>query len=104
MAQLFEEEKQYLDNASRTNFVFMAYPFSPPISQDDYNAVVKELQNEYPLRLWYFLDEVTTQELLTAALETKLFVLPRTARRRRRTIESVAVSASSGPQRGQIPD
>ena len=64
MAQLFEEEKKYPDNAPRRNFVFMAYPFTPPISQDDYNAVVKELQNEYPLRLWYFLDEVTTQELM----------------------------------------
>lgn len=64
MAQLFEEEKKYPDNAPRTNFVFMAYPFTPPIAQEDYNAVVKELQNEYPLRLWYFLDEVTTQELM----------------------------------------
>src|SRR5947209_14693692 len=64
MAQLFEEEKKYPDNAPRTNFVFMAYPFTPPISQDDYNTVVKELQSEYPLRLWYFLDEVTTQELM----------------------------------------
>jgi len=64
MAQLFEEEKKYPDNASRLNFVFLAYPFTPAISQDDYNAVVKELQNEYPLRLWYFLDEVTTQELM----------------------------------------
>lgn len=64
MAQLFEEEKKYPDNAPRTNFVFMAYPFSPPISRDEYGAVVKEIQNEYPLRLWYFLDEVTTQELM----------------------------------------
>lgn len=64
MAQLFDNEKGFPDNALRTNFVFMAYPFTPPISQDDYNAVVKELQSEYPLRLWYFLDEVTTQELM----------------------------------------
>lgn len=64
MAQFFEEEKKYPDNAPRANFVFMAYPFAPPISQDDYNAVVKELQSEYPLRLWYFLDEVTTRELM----------------------------------------
>ncbi len=64
MAQLFEDEKNYPDNAPRMNFVFMAYPFTPPISQDDYNAVVKELQSEFPLRLWYFLDEVTTQELM----------------------------------------
>ena len=64
MAQLFEEEKNTLDNSRRMNFVFMAYPFSPPISQDDYNTVVRELQTEFPLRLWYFLDEVTTQELM----------------------------------------
>jgi nucleoside 2-deoxyribosyltransferase len=64
MAQLFEDEKKYPDNASRMNFIFLAYPFTPPISQDDYNSVVKELQNEFPLRLWYFLDEVTTQELM----------------------------------------
>lgn len=64
MARLFEEEKKDPDNAPRANFVFMAYPFRPPISQDEYIAVVKELQHEYPLRLWYFLDEVTTQELM----------------------------------------
>src|SRR3954447_22799832 len=64
MAQLFEEEKKYPDNAPRANFVFLAYPFAPPISQDDYNAVVSELQEELALRLWYFLDEVTTQELM----------------------------------------
>jgi hypothetical protein len=64
MAQFFEDEKNYPANAPRVNFVFMAYPFSPPIPQQEYNAVVKELQSEYPLRLWYFLDEVTTQELM----------------------------------------
>jgi len=55
MAQLFLEEQGYPDNAPRKNFVFMAYPFTPPIAQGDYNAVVKELQSEYPVRLWYFL-------------------------------------------------
>jgi hypothetical protein len=64
MAQLFEDERNYPDNAPRANFVFMAYPFAPPISQDDYGAVVKELQGDLPLRLWYFLDEITTQELM----------------------------------------
>jgi nucleoside 2-deoxyribosyltransferase len=64
VAHLFDEEKGFPDNATRANFVFMAYPFTPPISQDDYNAVVKELQNEFSLRLWYFLDEVTTQEMM----------------------------------------
>jgi hypothetical protein len=64
MAQLFEDEKKYPDNAPRKNFVFLAYPFTPPISLDDYNAVIRELQSEFPLRLWYFLDDVTTQELM----------------------------------------
>jgi hypothetical protein len=64
MAQFFQEEQNYSDNAPRQNFIFMAYPFTPPISQDDYNAVVKELQSDYPLRLWYFRDEITTQELM----------------------------------------
>jgi hypothetical protein len=31
MAQLFEDERKYPDNATRMNFVFMAYPFSPAI-------------------------------------------------------------------------
>ena len=44
MAQFFVEEQNYPDNAGRKNFIFLAYPFTPPISQDDYNAVVKELQ------------------------------------------------------------
>jgi hypothetical protein len=64
MAQFFQEEQNYPDNAPRTNFIFLAYPFTPPLSQDDYNTVVKELQGEFPLRLWYFLDEITTQELM----------------------------------------
>jgi nucleoside 2-deoxyribosyltransferase len=64
MAQFIEEEKRYPDNAQRKHFIFVAYPFTPAISQDDYNAVVKELQDELSLRLWYFLDEVTTQELM----------------------------------------
>jgi hypothetical protein len=64
MAQFFEEEKNYPDNSRRKNFVFFAYPFTPPIPQDDYNAVVRELQADLSLRLWYFLDEVTTQEMI----------------------------------------
>lgn len=64
MAKLFEDEKKYPDNAQRKNFVFLAYPFTPPLAQDDYRAVMKELQKELPIRLWYFLDEVTTQELM----------------------------------------
>jgi hypothetical protein len=64
MAQLFQDEQRFPDNAPRKNFVFLAYPFAPPLAQADDNAVVKDLQKEYPLRLWYFLDEVTTQELM----------------------------------------
>lgn len=64
MPTMFEAEKQYPDNAVRTNFVFMGYPYTPPLPQDDYRAVTSELQSELPVRLWYFLDEVTTQEMM----------------------------------------
>jgi hypothetical protein len=64
LAQLFEDETKYPDNAQRQNFVFLGYPFNPPLPQDDYRAVTTELQQELPVRLWYFLDEVTTQELM----------------------------------------
>ncbi len=64
MTQLFEDEKAYLDNKPRQNFVFLAYPYSPPIPLDDYRTVVSELQQEYPIRLWYFLDELTTNEMM----------------------------------------
>ena len=46
MAKLFDDEKAYPDNTPRKNFVFFAYPFTPAIPQDDYNAVVGELQDE----------------------------------------------------------
>jgi len=42
----------------------MAYPFNPTLPQDDYMAVTRELQEELPVRLWYFLDEVTSDELM----------------------------------------
>ncbi len=64
MAQMFEDEKGFPDNAKRKNFVFLGYPFNPPLAQDDYTAAMKELQEELPVRLWYFLDELTTQELM----------------------------------------
>jgi len=35
MAQLFEDETKYPDNAKRANFVFLGYPFKPPLPQDD---------------------------------------------------------------------
>lgn len=64
MAQMFEDEKKFPDNAKRENFVFLGYPFTPPLAQDDYRSAMKELEQELPIRLWYFLDEVTTQELM----------------------------------------
>ena len=64
MAQMFEDEKKYPDNAKRENFVFLGYPYTPPLAQDDYRSAMKELENELPIRLWYFLDEITTQELM----------------------------------------
>ena len=64
MAQMFEDEKKYQDNNLRKNFVFLAYPYRPPLALDDYRAVTNELQQELPIRLWYFLDEITTQEMM----------------------------------------
>lgn len=64
VAQLFKEEKGFPDNAPRTNFVFLAYPYAPPLALDDYRALTRELEQELPLRLWYFLDEITTDELM----------------------------------------
>jgi hypothetical protein len=64
MAQMFEDEKKYPDNNPRKNFVFLGYPYNPPLALDDYRAVTNELQQELPIRLWYFLDEVTTQEMM----------------------------------------
>jgi len=64
MAQMFKEEKGFPDNTPRKNFVFLAYPFNPPLPLDDYRALTAELQREIPVRLWYFLDELTTDELM----------------------------------------
>ena len=64
MAQLFEDEKKYPDNRTRQNFVFFGYPFTPALPKDDYRKVLEDLEEELPLRLWYFLDEVTTTELM----------------------------------------
>ena len=64
MSQMFKDEASYNDNSQRTNFVFMGYPFSPPLPKDDYASVVNDLQTTLPLRLWYFLDEVTTAEMI----------------------------------------
>jgi hypothetical protein len=64
VAQLFEDERRFPDNAPRLNFVFMGYPYSPPLPADDYRGVVSELQAELPVRFWYFLDEITTAEMM----------------------------------------
>jgi hypothetical protein len=64
MAQLFEDERGIPDNAQRQNFVFVGYPYNPPLPRDDYAQVVTELQAELPIRFWYFLDEVTTDEMM----------------------------------------
>lgn len=64
MAQMFKDEAGYPDNNPRQNFVFLGYPFNPPLAGDDYAAVVRELQQELPIRLWYFLDEITTDEMM----------------------------------------
>jgi len=61
---LFADERDIPDNGTRANFVFMGYPFNPPLPRDDYGAVVVELQDELPVRFWYFLDEVTTDEMM----------------------------------------
>jgi hypothetical protein len=64
MAQLFNEEKVNAENKKRNNFVFLAYPFNPPIDKCAYNKVVKAIEDKYPIRMWYFADEVTTNELM----------------------------------------
>ncbi len=64
MANFFEDEKKYPDNKPRENFIFLGYPFEPPLPLDDYRKAVKELQAELPLRFWYFLDEITTAEMM----------------------------------------
>jgi hypothetical protein len=64
MAQLFEDERKFPDNGTRQNFVFMGYPFDPPFPAEDYRGAVAELQEELPVRFWYFLDEITTAEMM----------------------------------------
>ncbi len=61
---MFRDEEGYPDNGQRANLVFMGYPYTPPLPRDDYAGVVKDLQAELPVRFWYFLDEVTTAELM----------------------------------------
>ena len=64
MANMFAEEKKYPDNTERKNVVFLAYPYTPHIGKAEYAKLVKELEKELPIRFWYFLDEVTTAELM----------------------------------------
>lgn len=64
MASFFDAEKNVPENRPRRNFVFMAYPYTPVLPAADYRAAVRALQNELPVRFWYFLDETTTAELM----------------------------------------
>jgi nucleoside 2-deoxyribosyltransferase len=64
VAQLFEEEKAFPDNRQRANFVFFGYPYTPALAQEDYRTVLGELEEELGVRLWYFLDEITTAEMM----------------------------------------
>jgi hypothetical protein len=64
MALLFRDEKINEKNPERKNLIFLAYPFSPALPMDEYRQAMKELQNELPVRLWYFADEQTTAELI----------------------------------------
>lgn len=64
MAQMFHDETKYPDNRPRNNFIFLGYPFTPAIAADDYKRVVKEIEEEFGIRMWYFLDELTTSEMM----------------------------------------
>lgn len=64
MAQLIREEVKLPDNCPRSNFVFLGFPFTPVLPADTYRRIVKEVQEELSVRMWYFLDEITTDELL----------------------------------------
>lgn len=64
MSIMFEEEARFSDNRQRTNFVFLGFPYKTPLPLDDYESVLKALEDTYPLRFWYFLVEYTTNELM----------------------------------------
>lgn len=64
MAQFFEQERTYPDNRARKNFIFLGYPYTPAIPKADYEGVVQDLEKEFPIRFWYFLDELTTDEMM----------------------------------------
>ena len=64
MAQFFEQERTYSDNRPRSNFIFLGYPYTPAIPKADYEGVIADLEKEFPIRFWYFLDELTTDEMM----------------------------------------
>ncbi len=64
MAQMFQEETRFPDNRVRQNFIFLGYPYAPAIPADDYKRVISEVETEFGIRMWYFLDEITTAELM----------------------------------------
>jgi hypothetical protein len=61
---MFQDETRYPDNRPRSNFVFLGYPYTPAIAADDYKRVIKEIETEFGIRMWYFLDEITTSEMM----------------------------------------
>lgn len=73
MAIMFKEESEVQDNRTRKNFVFVGFPFRTPISLDDYRSVLTEIENEYPIRLWHFLDELM-RKLWRAILRSDLCI------------------------------
>lgn len=64
MAIMFEEEAKIAENNTRKNFMFVGFPYRSPISLDDYRMVLEEIEKEYPIKIWYFLVELTTDELM----------------------------------------
>ena len=61
---MFEDESKFGDNRARSNFVFLGFPYAAPLPLDDYRSVLSTLEQELPLRFWYFLVEYTTDELM----------------------------------------
>lgn len=64
MSLMFEEEAKFSDNRPRSNFVFLGFPYAAPLPLDDYRKVITELEQELPIRFWYFLVEYTVDELM----------------------------------------
>ena len=61
---MFQDETRFPDNRVRHNLIFLGYPYSPAVSADDYKKVIREIEAEFGIRMWYFLDEITTAEVM----------------------------------------